>query len=106
MRAGRYAPQALQVVLPSWSLLQSGVVLVPQLAQVMPAGAGGAPAAPPAAAEVEDGPVELDEKRPELTAWMVLLSEGQPVQVCLPPVPLHSPSPGQVPSVGGDMCCC
>ena len=34
-------------------------------------------------------------------AWRALLKVGQPEQASAPPVPLHLPSPGQVPRCGG-----
>lgn len=73
------SPQALQVVLPSASLLQRGVVLVWQLKQTIP----------PA------------KSIPEPVEEPLLLSEGQPAQAVFPPVPLHWPSPGQDPRGAG-----
>lgn len=71
----QHAPQALHVVLPSASLLQSGVVLVPQLTQTMP----------PVAVAIEADIAGA------LAFWPTdeLLSAGQPAHPVLPPVPLQ-----------------
>ena len=103
-------PQALQILFPASSLLQSGVVDVPQLAQlnaptvaaapgvfafmrIFPLGSGDA------AGDV-DGPgaatsVGVVEDCAEATS--ALLNVGHPEQADVPPVPSQRPSPGQVP---------
>ena len=118
----KYSPQALQMLFPTSSRLQSGVVLVPQLAQLsaptaprarflFPPGtaalATGLPPSPAlcsaslsltaaeAAAKLGDevtGPSALP------TADNALLYVGHPEHAELPPVPSQRPSPGHVPA--------
>ena len=115
MKRDRDAPHALQMLLPTSSLLQSGVVLVPQFAQLSAptadlaffAGGGLSTSAPGeemsaagdavcatagAASSVVAGSVS---SLPDTTRE--LFSVGQPAHALVPPVPSHRPSPGHVP---------
>lgn len=115
MKRDRNAPHALQMLLPTSSLLQSGVVLVPQFAQLSAptadlaffAGVGVSPSAPgeevsaagdatcvttAAVSSVVAGSVST---LPDTTRE--LFSVGQPAHALFPPVPSHRPSPGHVP---------
>lgn len=119
-------PQALQMLFPTSSRLQRGVVLVPQLAQLsaptaprarflFPPGiaalATGLPPSPAlcsaslsftAAVAVVVAGAEVGDEVTwpfELaTADKVLLYVGQPEHAELPPVPSQRPSPGHVPA--------
>lgn len=105
------------MLFPTSSLLQSGVVLVPQLAQlraptadltffagpeaglsVSTPGEGASPlgVAPRAGAEGdESSAVAVVSNLPDTAS--ALLSVGHPAQALDPPVPSHRPSPGHVP---------
>lgn len=115
MKRERNAPHALQMLLPTSSLLQSGVVLVPQFAQLRAptadlaffAGAGLSASATGEevsaagdAARVTAGAVSFvvagsPSSLPDTAR--VLFSVGQPAHALDPPVPSHRPSPGHVP---------
>lgn len=104
-------PQALQILFPTSSLLHSGVVDVPQFAQLS---APTAPAAPGVfafgrilpltsgdgaggvAGAGADGAGGAVDELPGV-ASALLLKVGHPEQAEVPPVPSHRPSPGHVP---------
>ena len=119
MEETRNSPQALQMLLPTSSRRQSGVVDVPQLAhERAPMGATRPlrPRAPwPAlpSGESADWCCCSAAGWAEGEGWLLVFEEsisepvpsallyvGQPEQDELPPVPLQRPSPGQVPPEG------
>lgn len=117
------SPQALQILLPTSSLLHNGVVLVPQLAQdkaptapelapaplapFLPAGAGVGRGVTTGVISLRccfTGGVGAGSASSSVEEWVAaaadcraLLYVGQPEQADEPPVPSHLPSPGQVP---------
>ena len=108
----RNLPQALQIVWPSSSRLQRGVIVVPQFWHAMTTvvfwfwvwrcrapmsmGAVGSSAAPSCADLAAEGVPHLNMLRLALLD-MRLLYAGQPLHPSAPPVPLHFPPPGHVP---------
>ena len=114
MKQSRYAPQALQMLFPTSSRRHSGVVDVPQLAQLSAPTAALAvrlfpltpgPTPTPLGPGDEAGPAWSVEGRcaegeePSISSRVLsaLLYVGQPEQADVPPVPSQRPSPGQVP---------
>jgi len=116
-KSWKNAPQALQMLFPTSSLLHNGVVLVPQLAQLRaptadliffmgPAGGLSASmlgeAASPVAGDAARTAADGDESSAVVLSTLpdtasALLSVGHPAQALDPPVPSHRPSPGHVP---------
>ena len=109
--ADLYLPHALQMVCPASSLLQSGVMVVPQFWHAittvvfwfwmcnapMSIGAARSSAVPSGCGLAVDDPLWHFSTFRLAVFEMRLLYAGQPLHPSAPPVPLHLPPPGHDP---------